>query len=106
MAKAGKATLYAYVGETKTHTVTTVDSDGTAVNCSAMTLEVVIEKLDRTDVVTVTNASITKASTSVTFSVADTYHTAEASYRWALRRTDTGVVIMFGPYVVEYAADN
>ena len=38
MAKPGKQTLYALVGETKTHTLTTVDSDGTAVNCSALTL--------------------------------------------------------------------
>jgi len=30
MAKPNKQTLYALVGETKTHTLTTVDSDGTA----------------------------------------------------------------------------
>ena len=106
MATAGIATLTAYVGETRTHTVTTVDSDGTAVNCSALTLEIVIEQLDRTDVVTIANASITKTSTTVAFSVANTYHTTEANYSWALRRTDTGVVIMHGPYIVHYAADN
>jgi gluconate kinase len=106
MAGPGKATLTAYVKETRTHTVTTVDSDGAAVNCSGMTLEVVIEQLDRTDVVTIVNASITKTSTTVSFAVANTCHTTEANYRWALRRTDTGVVIMHGPYVVRYAADN
>lgn len=99
-------TLEAFVGETYTHTITTVDADGNAVDCSAMTLEVVIEKLDRTDVVTIANASISKTSTTVSFEVANTYHTAEANYRWALRRTDTGVVIMYGPYIVHYAADN
>lgn len=106
MPTAGIATLTAYVGETRTHTVTTVDSDGTALNCSAMTLEVVIEQLDRTDVVTIANASITKTSTTVAFAVSSTYHTAESQYRWALRRTDTNLVLMLGPYVVEYAADN
>ena len=106
MANAGKATLTAYVGETRTHTVTTVDADGAAVNCSALTLEVIIEQLDRTDVVTIANASITKTTTTVAFAVSSTYHTAEANYRWALRNTSTGGVIMFGPYVVQYAADN
>lgn len=106
MAGPGTTTLTAYVGETRTHTVTTVDSDGAAVNCSAMTLEVVIEQLDRTDVVTIANASITKTSTTVAFAVSSTYHAAESQYRWALRRTDTNLVLMFGPYVVEYAADN
>ena len=106
MAGPGKATLTAYVNESRTHTVTTVDSDGAAVNCSALTLEVIIEQLDRTDVVTIANASITKTTTTVAFAVANTYHTTEANYRWALRRTDTGVVIMHGPYVVQYAADN
>lgn len=101
-----QTTLEAYVGETYTHTITTVDADGNAVDCSGMTLEVVIEKLDRTDVVTIANASITKATTTVAFAVANTYHTTEANYRWALRRTDTGVVIMQGPYIVHYAADN
>lgn len=98
--------IMAFVGETRTFTITTVDGLGNAVDCSAMTLEVVIEKLDRTDVVTIADANITKTSTTVSFSVASTYHTTEANYRWALRRTDTGVVIMFGPYVVDYAADN
>ena len=99
-------TLEAFVGETYTHTITTVDADGNAVDCSGMTLEVVIEKLDRTDVVTIANASITKTTTTVSFAVANTYHTTEANYRWALRRTDTGVVIMHGAYIVNYAADN
>jgi len=106
MANAGKATLTAYVGETRTHTVTTLDADGAAVNCSALTLEVIIEQLDRTDVVTVANASITKTTTTVSFAVSSTYHTTEANYRWALRNTSTGGVIMFGPYVIQYAADN
>ena len=95
-------TLEAFIGETYTHTITTVDADGNAVDCSAMTLEVVIEKLDRTDVVTIANASITKTSTTVSFAVSSTYHTTEANYRWSLRRTDTGVVIMYGPYVIEH----
>jgi hypothetical protein len=106
MSRTNATTLEAYVGETYTHTITTVDADGNAVDCSGMTLEVVIEKLDRTDVVTIANASITKTTTTVAFAVANTDHTTEANYRWALRRTDTGVVIMQGPYIVHYAADN
>jgi hypothetical protein len=106
VARNSMTTLEAFVGETYTHTITTVDADGNAVDCSGLTLEVIIEKLDRTDVVTIANASISKTSTTVSFAVASTYHTTEANYRWALRRTDTGVVIMQGPYVVHYAADN
>lgn len=105
MAGPGITTLTAYVGETRTHTVTTVDDDGNAVNCSAMTLEVIVEQMDRTDVVTIPNASITKTSTTVSFAVSALSHTVEANWRWALRRTDTNVVLMHGAYVVEYAAD-
>jgi hypothetical protein len=103
MAKPGKQTLYALVGETKTHTLTTVDSDGTAVNCSAMTLEFVLESLDRTDVTTVANANITKTSTTVSVAIGESFNKLEHSYRWALRRTDNGNVIMYGPYVIEHA---
>ena len=103
MAKPGKQTLYALVGETNTHTLTTVDSDGTAVNCSAMTLEFVLESLDRTDITTVANASITKTSTTVAFAISESVNKLEHSYRWALRRTDNGNVIMYGPYIIEHA---
>ena len=106
VARNSMTTLEAFVGETYTHTITTVDADGNAVDCSGMTLEVIIEKLDRTDVVTIADANISKTTTTVSFAVSNTYHTTESNYRWALRRTDTGVVIMQGPYVVHYAADN
>ena len=99
-------TLEAFVGETYTHTIATIDSQGNAVNCSSLSLEVVIEKLDRTDIVTIPNSSIVKTSTTVSFSVAASYHVSEANNRWALRRTDTNAVIMHGPYVIKYAADN
>lgn len=101
-----QTTLTAFVGETYTFTIATVDADGNAVDCSAFALEVVIEQLDRTDLVVIPNGSISKTSTTVAFAVSSTYHASEAQYRWALRRTDTNVVIMHGPYVVSYAADN
>jgi hypothetical protein len=106
MANAGRATLTAYVGETRTHTVTTVDSDGAAVNCSALTLEVIVEQLDRSDVLTIVNADITKTTTTVAFTVDASINKAEHQYRWALRNASTGGVIMFGPYVIQYAANN
>jgi len=101
-----QTTLRAYVGETYTFTISTLDGDGNVVNCSSMPLQVVIETRDRDAVTVVPNDSITKTSTTVTFTLADTYHAVESQYIWALRRTDTGVVIMHGPYVVQYAADN
>lgn len=101
-----QTTLTAFVGETYTFTIATVDADGNPVDCSALALEVVIEQLDRTDLVVIPNGSISKTSTTVAFAVSSTYHASEAQYRWALRRTDTNVVIMHGPYVVSYAADN
>lgn len=101
-----QTTLRAYVGETYTFTISTLDGDGNVVDCSSMPLQVVIETRDRDAVTVVPNGSITKTSTTVTFTVADTYHTVESQYIWALRRTDTGVVIMHGAYAVQYAADN
>ena len=95
--------LQAFVGEQLTHTISTVDADGNAVDCSGLTLEVVIESLSRTDILVISNASIAKTITTVAFTVGESYHKNEKNYRWALRRTDTGVVIMYGPYVIEHA---
>ena len=62
-----------------------------------------LESLDRTYITTVAIASMTKTSTTVSFSISESVNKLEHSYRWALRRTDNGNVIMYGPYIIEHA---
>lgn len=104
----GSTTLVAYLNETRTFTITTVDSDGAAVDLSALTLQVVIEDVQSgTDIQVIANAAITKTSTTISFATAlATNDVAGVNYRWACRRTDTNEVKMQGPYQVKVAADD
>lgn len=97
-------TLRAFLNEATTFTVAPLDADGNAVNTSGMTLEVVIEDGKRADLETIANASITKTSTTYTFTVSAATNANEMpNGKWSCRRTDTDVVIGVGPYVVDYA---
>lgn len=105
---AATTTLTAFLNETKTFTITTLDSDGNAVDLSALTLQVVIEDcVTGTDIEVIANASITKTTTTISFATASTTNdVAGVNYRWACRRTDTNEVKMYGPYQVKVAADD
>lgn len=99
-------TLNAYVGENVTFPpLTPTDVDGTTLDTTAITLEVIIENKDKTDVVTIADGSITKTATTIQFASTTAANTSEAIKRWSVRRTDTDVVVgLHGEYVVEYAA--
>ena len=102
-----KSTLKAYVGEDVTFPpLTPTNVDGTTLDTTAIPLEVIVESRDKTDVATVADGSITKTATTIQFTTlaADANATA-ADKKWAVRRTDTKVVVgLHGEYVVEYAA--
>ena len=97
-------TLTAYNAESVLFSVAPLDSDGNAVDTTAMTLEVVIENRAGTDVETIANANITKTATTFSFTPAVATNTAPNQYKWSCRRTDTDVVIAHGPYIVERVA--
>jgi hypothetical protein len=97
-------TLTAYVDEAVAFTIMPTDSDGNAVDTTGLTLEVVIENRDKTDVTTIADGSITKGVTSYTFTSPAIANATVGQKFWSCRRTDNDNVISQGPYVVEYAA--
>lgn len=88
-----------------TVTVATVDSNLDAVDCSGLTLQVVIESLDKTDATTIADGSITKTTTTVAFAVPSSVRAAERTWRWSLRNTSNDVAIMGGYLYVQYAPE-
>jgi hypothetical protein len=97
-------TLTAYVDEAVEFTIMPTDSDCNAVDTTGLTLEVVIENRDRTDVTTIADGSITKGLTSYSFTSPAIANATVGQKFWSCRRTDNDNVISLGPYVVEYAA--
>jgi hypothetical protein len=98
-------TLRAYIGENVTFPpITPKDVDGTTLDTTAITLEVIIENKDKTDVVTIADAALTKTTTTVQFTSTAAANVSEARKYWSIRRTDTSVTVAKGDYVVEYAA--
>lgn len=102
----GETTLRNYVGENKTWTIATVDENGTAVDLSALSLTITIEDEDGTTVQTIATGSITKTSTSISFttSAASANAVITNTHKWACRNSSTSEVKLRGPYIVEYAA--
>ena len=102
--RTNETTLKAYLNETVSFTVLPVDADGDPVDTTALTLAVVIEDRQTTDVETITDASITKTATSYTFSTS-TSNTTLGQKRWSCRNTANANVISTGQYVVTYAPE-
>lgn len=102
------STLKAYVGEDVTFPpLATYDVDGTILDTTAITLEVIIEgRRGKADVVVIADGSLTKTSTTVQFTSTSAANTSEAQKTWAVRRTDSNTVVNSGEYVVDYAANN
>lgn len=102
--RTNETTLKAYLNETVSFTVLPVDADGDPVDTTGMTLAVVVEDRQTTDVETITDASITKTATSYTFSTS-TSNTTLGQKRWSCRNTANANVISTGQYVVTYAPE-
>lgn len=102
--RTNETTLKAYLNETVSFTVLPLDADGVAVDTTGMTLAIVIEDRTTADVETITDASITKTSTSYTFSTV-TSNTTLGQKRWSCRNTANANVITTGSYVVSYAPE-
>jgi hypothetical protein len=91
-------TITVWVGSETLVTIST-DSD-----LSAKTMRVAIETPGGTDVATIENASITKTSSTVAFTIPTTATTLVRDLRWSLRDTTSQVVYLYGVLQVLYAA--
>jgi hypothetical protein len=96
-------TITVFTSELVTVAVACVDSDGDAVDISAMNLEIIIENQRNSDIVVIANASITKVVSTFSFTVPISVSGTEGNYQWALRKTTDDSVLMQGPFVVVYA---
>lgn len=92
--------LYAFVGEDKIHLLTGLDSDYRAV-----LLELKIKDRFGVTILTLSDASLTKTATTISFTIPKSYLTQRAEWNWSIRLADgTGLVQLWGPYIVLYAA--
>lgn len=95
-----------FTSEQTSVSIAVVDEDGTAVDLTGMVLEIVFERLDRTDVSVIADGSITRSSNTITFTVPTAVTSNESDKRWSLRNTNNDVVLLRGMVTVSYAAGN
>ncbi len=102
-----ETTLKAFVGETWSEQVGGIDAEGDVIDFTALgDLKFVLEDRNGTDVLVIANADITKNSTYFQVSIDDQYIGDVAqTMRWSLRQVTNNNVVLYGPFVVGYAAD-
>lgn len=93
--------VYVRVGSTKIVTATCNQ------DLDELTLQVVIEAANKTDVSTIANSSITRDASAVTFTIPSEATTVERRLRAVVSRTDTGEPVKeFDIYVTYQAAED
>lgn len=80
------------------------DSDGVAVDLTGMTLELIFES--GSTEVTIADADITKTTSSFSFTTTTALVSAEKLWKWALRKTTDGAVVVSGTMEVIYKPNN
>lgn len=80
------------------------DSDGVAVDLTGMTLELIFES--GSTEVTIVDADITKTTSSFSFTTTTALVSAEKLWKWALRKTTDGAVVVSGTMEVIYKPNN
>lgn len=91
--------------ETKTLSISVIDGDGAAVDVSAMTLTVVIEQTDKTEIAVIEDADITKVTSTASFAIPEAASDTVGNYKWSMRQATGNAVIMYGCWDVRYVAD-
>jgi hypothetical protein len=92
------SSIYARVGETRTVTVTCSKA------VDALTLEVVFETSDKTDVGTIADGSITKSSLNATFDLTAGLTSSERNLRYTIKDTANDQTLASGRLFVTYDA--
>ena len=102
----GQTNLSAFTSEDITFPpVPTIDVDGSPLDTTALTLDVVVEITGGTDVVVIPDAEITKTTTTIQFTVPANVNVLGPVKRWSSRRLDNDVLVAGGLYTVEYAPE-
>jgi len=73
-------------------------------NVDSIALLFTVEQLNKTDVASVTDASITRSGTTATLSLTSTMTSAERTLRWSLVSVSTGEAVNSGLMFVTYDA--
>jgi len=84
--------------------IAVTDADGTAIDLSALTLKVCIEKIDGTVLANVTPTISGGSGNQVTFTPNADSVAKTGTYRWSLRQTSNNQVYALGDFVVDPAA--
>jgi len=84
--------------------IVVTDSNGNAVDLSALTLKVCIEKVDGTILANVTPTVSGAGNNQVTFTPNADSVAKTGTYRWSLRETSSKTVYALGDFVVDPAA--
>lgn len=102
-ARVNASQITVYTSEVATVTLGLEDTNGTPVDTTGMTLELVFES-GTTDV-TISNASITKATNGISFAITSDLNSSERDWNYALRKSDE-TVLQTGVLSVQYAPNN
>lgn len=95
---APKYDVQMFVGETQAKSIPSADY-------TAVDIEVVFQSLNNeTDIAIISNASITKTTTAVSFSMPAKVRKSEATYIYAVRRVSNAEVLIYGIWEVKVAA--
>ena len=84
--------------------IAVTDADGVAVDLSALTLKVCIEKIDGTILANVTPSVSGVDNNQITFTPNADSVAKTGTFRWSLRRTSNNQVYAYGDFVVDAAA--
>jgi hypothetical protein len=97
-----ETTVPLFVGDTSQKIITCIDSVGQAVDISALSLKLVVETNDKTDVKVYTNLELTKATNTITFTPSADMVTIPRTLKFAITNTTNGAVIVYGIMPVTY----
>lgn len=84
--------------------IVVIDGDGDAVDLSALTLKVCVEKVDGTVLANITPSISGAGNNQVTFTPTSDCVVKTGTFRWSLRKTSNNQVYALGDFVVDPAA--
>lgn len=102
--RSNTTTINLFTAETPTVAIACVDAEGEEVDISSLTLEIVIESQQGTDVTVIPDVDITKNGSTFSFIVPTPVTVNQRFWRWSLRNVANSAVLMQGVIEVAYSA--
>lgn len=103
--RASSSTIEFFVGELAPHTQTAKDADGAEITLTGLTLELIVEDRQTSDVVIIPAASITISGADFTFTPTAAITAMQRILHWSLRDTTTNGNIVSGIMPINFAAN-